>query len=105
VWYNKLKGRLINKKMKNIIKVVWNWLVRSSANPDKVSLTIKGALSTAVILLGYLGITGHQLDITSIADNSAEVLVQIVAAITTLTTLYGAIRKLWLTISGALTAK
>jgi hypothetical protein len=100
------KGRSKRSKtgknnMKNVIKTVWEWLVKSSADPNKISLTIKGALSTAIIVLGYFGITGQQLDVTSIADNSAEVIVQIVAAVTTLTTLYGAARKIWLTLSKA----
>lgn len=83
-----------------MIKTLWDWLVKSSKDPNKISLTVKGAISTAVVVLGYFGITGVGIDTAGLGDNVAEIAVQVVAAITALATLYGAIRKLYLTIKG-----
>lgn len=83
---------------KNLLKYIWNWLVKSSVNPKKTSLTIKGVLSTAVIVLGYIGISGHGIDVGSLSGNLTDVIVQLTATITSLMALYGAVRKVYLTI-------
>jgi len=86
------------EQKKNLFKDIWNWLVKSSANPKKTSLTIKGVLSTAVIVLGYIGISGHGIDIGTLSNNLTDIIVQLTATITSLMALYGAVRKVYLTI-------
>ncbi len=84
--------------MKNILIAAWNWLVKSSKDPNKVSLTVKGAISTGIIALGYFGITGNEIDAVAIGENTAEIMAQAAAAITAIITIYGAGRKIYLSL-------
>lgn len=81
----------------NNIRALWNWLVKSSANPDKWALTVKGAVPTIVIILGYLGITGQGLDTSQLGTSAGEIAAQIATVITSVVTLVGLVRKLFLT--------
>lgn len=93
-----LPAEVQKKTMKELLKVIWDWFVKSSADPQKTSLTIKGVLSTAVLILGYLGITGHGIDVNDLTKNTTDLIVLIPAAVTTLVTAWGLVRKIALTI-------
>jgi hypothetical protein len=86
------------KNIKDILLFAWDWLVKSSADKAKLSLTIKGAISTAVVVLGYLGVTGHGIDSAAAGDSMADLAVSIVALYTVGVTVFGAARKVWITI-------
>lgn len=83
------------------MKKIWDWLVISSADPEKTALTVKGFLNTAAGLvlvfspLVHLAVTKEQL------DGATEFIVQGVLVIYTvasgIATLLGLARKIVLT--------
>ena len=80
-----------------------NWLVVSSSDPNKVSLTIKGILIGVVpVLMQVLTVFGVHFSFTS--DNLIDVVCTAITAALTLvaavTTLIGALRKVWYTAKG-----
>lgn len=87
----------------NYIKKGWNWLITSSADPEKVSLTFKGivtGLATGLtILLGVAHINvGSQL--TTLVDATVSFVQQVLVVISIGVTIVGLVRKLWITIQG-----
>ena len=96
----------------NAINKFWDWLLLSSANPDKYSLAIKGFFGTlATMALLWSGIFHYNLSATDITDigNLVSVAVfdlftavsYIATAISGWTLVVGAVRKLVLTVIGA----
>jgi hypothetical protein len=80
--------------MKEKLLKAWDWLVWSSADPSKVSLTVKGFL---------LGIGGFVVFATGIpaevfAENVVAAIEAIFAVVAAGITAYGAIRKVVLTL-------
>ena len=77
---------------------IFNWLVLSSKNADKVSLTIKGLFASLAIFSGLLQIpleTWTELEAQTVAlvGNTALLVSSVVG-------FYGAVRKVWLTYRG-----
>lgn len=91
--------------MKTLEKI-WDWLVYSSADPEKVSLMVKGFLGAAITgvisLLGFthMNIPGVADQFNSLADNFVLILQAILGLISLLSIFFGGIRKLYLTIFG-----
>lgn len=97
-----LVGLLTN--LKKMIKNFFTWLVASSADPNKVSLTVTSAL-TALIPYGIFlsGITHHSLDAADAGAVVAAIgtLVQVLlTAVSVCLFLYGLIRKIYLSLTG-----
>lgn len=84
--------------MKNIIKAMWNWLVKSSADPAKVSLTVKGILTGAIPAIIFiapsLGLPINSENIGSVTDLISAVVQYILGVIASLVTIYGLFRKI-----------
>lgn len=89
------------KKGNNVmptLKKVWDWLVISSADPEKTALTVKGFLNmvaSALLIVSplfHLHVTADQT--TATIELSGQVLVLIYGAVSTLTTIFGLIRKI-----------
>ena len=81
-----------------IIKKIWNWLVVSSANPQKISLTVKGVIISLIPILltlsgiAHLSITSDGItNIASLIANLIDVSFTIIASISIV---YGIIRKI-----------
>lgn len=80
----------------------WNWLVTSSADPSKVSLTLKGTLSTVVgivVMLSpifHLNIGSQQLN--EISDAIVQIVVVGLTIISMIATFAGLARKIFLTL-------
>lgn len=72
----------------NTLKTVLTWFVRSSANPQNVSLTLKGALAFLVVF----GLNAS--DITQIEDALSVAIIGTGYVVSSLITLYGFARKL-----------
>lgn len=86
------------------IKKIWNWLVLSSANASKISLTVKGVLlgllPTIVYFSGILGLH-TSIDILNIVVNDISmVIVELGTLISVAATVIGLIRKIHATITG-----
>ena len=75
----------------NILKKVWDWLVYSSSNPEKISLTLKGLVPFAV-LFGFVDSGALE----AINNAVVNLLVQAGSFVTAGATLYGAVRKVYL---------
>ena len=94
--------------MKNItttIKNVWNWLVKSSANPENVALTVKGFASYAgvqIFVSNVLPLLGVHLsfDFNSFMDGLSSVAFYSASIISFVAGFIGAIRKIRLTVLG-----
>ena len=84
MWYN--------KDMEQLKAFIWDW-VKSSQDPQKLSLTLKSAASTLATLGILFGVVLPQEDVDSVA-HGVEVLVAAVwAGISGVGILYGVFRK------------
>lgn len=85
-----------------MITKIWNWLVVSSEDPEKLSMTVKGLLGTvgsAVILVSplvHLHIGDQQ--VTAIIDLISQIVISFCAVISGIATILGFARKIWSTI-------
>ncbi len=84
-----LLDNVSNKKM-NKLKSIWLWFYKSSANQEKISLTIKAGIP----LLVLLGI-GDTETLNHLFGVAGQILVAIGQAITGLLTAWGILRKFW----------
>lgn len=78
----------------DLFKSFWNWLVYSSEDPEKLSLTIKGLIPFLVLLN-----VGDPIVLNSTADTFTHIIVIVVTAITGIIGAYGALRKIFNTVS------
>lgn len=83
---------------------IWNWVVFSSVNEDKIAATVKGFLGVAVAIVTNILIIGHfNIDpaaVQGVADQVLVTLQAILLAISSLVGLVGFLRKIWTTLSG-----
>lgn len=89
--------------MKALLTKVWNWLIKSSANPAKVSLTIKAVVASTAIyvatasnLFGLPGLTSDSFKSTG--SDLAQLVEWILIIISASTGAFGLIRKIVLSI-------
>ena len=73
------------------MRKIFQWLVYSSANPQLISLTLKGFIPL-LLLLGIDATAGQEL-----TDVLSQSILAIGLVATSLTTLYGLVRKILLT--------
>ncbi len=87
-----------------IIKKVWLWLVLSSENPKKYSLTIKATLTAVVTMVttfaGIAGIGLPQTDWAMLIDTILMIIQQFLTAIALIAGLVGLVKKVGSTIQG-----
>jgi hypothetical protein len=81
---------------------VLTWLLISSKDPEKVSLTIKGILTGAIpVITIVLGLAHIQVgDLTPFVDGIINVVQTALAAIAAVMTVWGLFRKIILTLKG-----
>ena len=86
------------------IKKVFQWIVYSSTDPSKIALTVKGVGGSVITVLIILaGITHVQLqsaDLTAILDGIVQTITALLGVVSAFATVYGAVRKVWITVSG-----
>lgn len=78
------------------IENIFNWILKSSADPEKISLSVKGAVAVTV----FFGIN-HFIEPSVINDgiNSIALLTtQIAQAFSSLVMVYGFLRKIFLSL-------
>jgi len=90
--------------MTTVLKRVWAWLVLSSADPNKVSLTIKGALTGLVTMITIsAGLAGVQLPSEGLTE-AVDAIISFVQFsllwLSSAVTAWGVFRKVWSSISG-----
>ena len=74
----------------NILKKIYNWIVWSSVNEDKISLTLKAGFP----LLALWGISNTQV-LTDLTGSAGNLVVSIWQVMTGLLTVFGLLRKIW----------
>lgn len=72
---------------------IWVWFVASSKDPQKLSLTLKGLLP----FLALLGVADSGM-LDSLSNSVVDIIVQIGTLVTGVVTLYGAVRKVYLSL-------
>ena len=77
--------------MKELLTKAWNWLVKSSADPTKLAVTVKGGVPLIVSVALLLGVELPQ-------DSLAEALTSLVMATSGIITAAGLIRKVVLSV-------
>lgn len=86
------------------LKVVWQWLVKSSADPERISLAVKGFLGGLVtvltIVFGLAHIQVGSQDLSSIVDAIVSVVQAAAGFVSAIVLVVGLVRKVWLTIKG-----
>lgn len=87
-----------------MLKSIWAWLVYSSADSRKLSLTVKGALTSIIPFVIVAGnLTNLQLqneDLENVVDGIVLVIEAGLGLVAAITFIYGAIRKVWRTLMG-----
>jgi hypothetical protein len=84
--------------MKQNLTIFWNWLVWSSKDPNKLALTVKGAVPYILIMLTWKGIYVEGDSLNQFVDMSINGIVALVQFVTAVMTVYGAGRKIHTTI-------
>lgn len=86
-----------------MLKKFWDWLVKSSQNPQKLSLTIKGVIAGSAVyivaILGMFGANGVTAEgVQTVGQTFGSLVEAILMTVSALTTAYGLSRKIWNTI-------
>jgi hypothetical protein len=88
--------------MQTALDKFFNWLLVSSNDPQEVSLTVKGVLLGAVpAIMSVAGVAHLNLGsdaLTAFFDVVVGFVQNALAVVASVVALYGAIRKLWLTV-------
>lgn len=75
------------------MKQIFDWVVKSSADPEKVSLTIKGG----IVLAAFVGIDSSV--VTQVGNELAHLIATLGIAVSSGVTLYGLLRKIYITLT------
>jgi hypothetical protein len=90
--------------MNNFVQKVFDWLLLSSADPSKVAVTVKGFLTmVAAAFIPLLGLTHINLGndtVNTVIDGVSLVIQDVMVAVGAAGTLFGVVRKAWLTVTG-----
>jgi len=85
-------------------KKFWVWLVVSSADPTQVATTVQGLFSLAVVqaLFSLLPVFGIHTTFTLnvLGTDAYSFVYSVLSIISALVTAYGAIRKIWASLTG-----
>lgn len=81
-----------------IIQKIWNWLVVSSADPSRISLTIKGIgvaiIPYLMIITNTSGVQIGSTEITSLFDTLAMIVQNFLTIVSGIMFVYGLVRKI-----------
>lgn len=85
----------------NILRTIVRWLIYSSANQEKISLTIKGAVSYLLLAFISLGLIHEIPSLNHLSSDVETAVLQVLQAISLLISAYGLFRKIFITIKNA----
>lgn len=92
------------KKIIEFLKVVWKWLVFSSANAEKISLTVKSILYALIpFILIITQAYRIQIDnayLTAVIDQIIAIIIIFGGMVTAISAGFGALRKIYTTFTG-----
>lgn len=74
-----------------------DWIIYSSNNSDKLSLTIRGVLVGLIPVVGYVF---HGFDFSPVIENIITFVKALLSLVSISMVVYGGIRKLWTTYKG-----
>jgi hypothetical protein len=79
---------------------IWNWIVTSSADPNKLSLTLKAGIPFIIMILGWQGVDGAVVSplLGEAANQVANSLVLVAQLGTAAIAAYGLARKIYFTV-------
>lgn len=77
---------------------MFNWLIKSSEDPTKASLTVKGTLESVGFLAAFIGVSS--VDATNIVTNSGELVFGLLTAVGAARAIFGIVRKILNTQAG-----
>lgn len=84
------------------MKKIFDWIVYSSANPEKISLTLKGAgvlIPTIIMLLSFLGKSSvSEIDLQVVLSSFTDTILAILAAVSAVASFVGLVRKIILSL-------
>jgi len=86
----------------NILKKLWDWTVKSSANPEKLSLTLKAGIPYLVLFVGWTKFGINEAEVVEATDALVVLLVKVVEIVTAIIAGYGAVRKVYNTAAKAI---
>jgi hypothetical protein len=90
--------------MKEKIKKATTWLVYSSSDATKYSVTIKsafaGLITVATVYSGIAHVTLPTEDLTRISDAVIVIVQSFFLIVSSLAFVYGSVRKIYLTVTG-----
>lgn len=90
--------------MEEKINEFWKWLVTSSADPQKMSLAVKGFLGTAAtvvtVVLGFANVHIGPDVINQVVDVGVAIVQGAVGTVSSVAFLWGLIRKISKTVEG-----
>lgn len=79
----------------------WNWLAKSSADPNAVALSVKGYITLTITGLLYISPLLHlnlgQAQLTTIGDSIIQIIVVGAGIVSAVVTIMGLARKVYLT--------
>lgn len=84
------------------MKKFLNWLVYSSVDPDKISMTVHGTLVAIIPILIFVA---HTLGFQWTNDQATVLVNDITSSVAAALILYGGVRKILITIRGLFTKK
>lgn len=85
------------------MKNIFDWILKSSVDPSKLALTVKGLLVGAIPTIIFLsGVSNIQLsseELTIAFDAVAQLIQASLTAISAVMIVWGFVRKLWVTLT------
>lgn len=81
-----------------MIKKIWNWIILSSEDSTKLSLTLKSALTLLVTALTIIGLPKAELG--ALADQIVTLVQDLLMVISAVTGVWGLMRKINTTMGG-----
>ncbi len=73
-----------------------NKLLASSADQNKLALTLKGLIPLVLILVAMAGIDLEAAELNEVVESIINVVAQVGVAITSVMALIGLVRKIWI---------
>ena len=91
--------------LKNMLKTIFQFVVYSSKDPSKISLTLKGfAGVVGTIVVTIAAVFGFEAipatEISNFFKDTVDAVLTIIGSISALVTIYGGVRKLFRTATG-----
>lgn len=96
--------KVVAQWIKDVLVIAWKWVVYSSADPVKTSLTIKALLVSGVtyltVVFQFANINFGNFELNMLIDAIVAFIQALLMVVSTATALFGLLRKSYKTIKG-----